>query len=162
MFKKLTSRTDFGFGEKQYQSDQFASRNNKIKHLSVEESANFLFSTNFRWILTYKYAEKENQVSESEQLFFTLISSEITYNVTNKGVLNWKVSFVKNVFNGNQNQSIAFEMMDGLSDGINFLTSLNIQTNIGQNLQLNANYEGRLSETSKMIHTGNISLRAYF
>lgn len=162
LFKKLTSRTDFGFGEKQYQSDQFASRNNKIKHLSVEESANFLFSTNFRWILTYKYAEKENQVSESEQLFFTLISSEITYNVTNKGVLNWKVSFVKNVFNGNQNQSIAFEMMDGLSDGINFLTSLNIQTNIGQNLQLNANYEGRLSETSKMIHTGNISLRAYF
>ena len=122
----------------------------------------FRSSSNFRWILTYKYAEKENQVSESEQLFFTLISSEITYNVTNKGVLNWKVSFVKNVFNGNQNQSIAFEMMDGLSDGINFLTSLNIQTNIGQNLQLNANYEGRLSETSKMIHTGNISLRAYF
>ncbi len=161
-FKKITSKTDIGIGEKQYFSDQFSVRNNKIKHHSLDQSSNILFSNNFRWVLGYKYSEKKNETNQMEKLFSTTISSELSYNITNKGILNWKVSLIKNDFHGNPNQSIAFEMMEGLVDGVNFITSINIQTNLGQNLQLNGNYEARFSETSKIIHTGNITLRAYF
>lgn len=162
LFKKVTSRTDFAYGEKQYLSDQFSNRNNIINHISLDQSANIIFTNNLRWILGYKYLERKNILPQFEKLFSTVVSSELNINIPNKGILNWKLSMVKNTFNGDQNQAVAFEMMEGLSDGLNFLSSLNMQTNLGQNLQLNANYEIRYTQTSKMVHVGNITLRAYF
>jgi len=37
-----------------------------------------------------------------------------------------------------------------------------LQKNLTQFLDINVNYQGRNSETSKTIHTGSVQLRAYF
>lgn len=161
--KKITSKTDAGIGNKQYTSDQFSTKNNSINQKSIEESISFLLSDNFRLILLYKYVEKQNIKSlNREQLYSTISSSEITWNIPSKGVLNWKISLIKNQYTDLQNTSLAFEMLEGLNVGLNFVTTLSLQSNIGKNLQLQFNYEGRASETSQMVHIGNITLRAYF
>lgn len=162
-FKKITSKTDVGYSERNYTSDQFSSKNNNIIQKSIEQSFTLLFSNNFRCILSYKYTEKTNQKSPNfERLFSTISSSEITYNMNSKANINWKQSLINNNYNGSENSSLAFEMLEGLNKGLNYISNLSFQANIGQNLQLQSNYELRVSKTSKPVHVGNITLRAYF
>jgi hypothetical protein len=48
------------------------------------------------------------------------------------------------------------------TNGSKYNLRLLLQENITQFLDINFNYQGRKSETSQAIHTGNIQLRAYF
>lgn len=161
--KIITSKTDVGISKKNYSSDQFSSKNNHIIQHSVEQSISLVFSNNLRCIIVYKYIEKKNDKSPNyEKLYSTISSTEITYNINSKTNINWKQSFIKNIFNGQENSSLAFEMLEGLNKGLNYISTLALQTNLGQNLQLQSNYEIRISNTSKAIHIGNITLRAYF
>jgi hypothetical protein len=53
-------------------------------------------------------------------------------------------------------------MLEGLQPGKNFTWSLLAQKKLTKFLDLNFNYFGRKTETSKTIHTGTIQLKAYF
>ena len=53
-------------------------------------------------------------------------------------------------------------MLEGLQPGKNQTWRLLLQKNLTQYLDININYQGRNSETSKTIHTGNVQLRAFF
>ena len=88
--------------------------------------------------------------------------AEIKYNVLNKGSLNAKVNFIQIAFDGAQNTSLAFEMLDALKIGKNITWGLTYQRNLSNNLQLSLTYDGRQSEGSKTIHTGGAQVRAYF
>ena len=99
---------------------------------------------------------------EREQLFANLLSAEATLNVVSKAMINFKTSYVKNVISNSSNQSLVFEMLEGLNEGHNFILNLAIQSAIGENMQLSFSYEGRKSLTSRFIHIGNVSVRAYF
>jgi len=63
---------------------------------------------------------------------------------------------------GNENSAVAFQMLEGLQPGTNYTWNLNFQRKITSYLDINLNYLGRKSETSKAIHTGTIQLRASF
>ncbi len=53
-------------------------------------------------------------------------------------------------------------MLEGLQPGDNFTWRLLAQKKLTKFLDLNLNYFGRQTETSKAIHTGNLQLKAYF
>jgi hypothetical protein len=53
-------------------------------------------------------------------------------------------------------------MLEGLQAVQNLTWKLLLQKNLTQFLDININYQGRKSETSQTIHTGNLQLRAYF
>ncbi len=53
-------------------------------------------------------------------------------------------------------------MLEGLQPGKNQTWRLLLQKNLTQFLDLNINYQGRNSESSKIIHSGNVQLRAFF
>jgi hypothetical protein len=53
-------------------------------------------------------------------------------------------------------------MLEGLQAGQNLTWRLLLQKNLTQFLDINLNYQGRKSQSSQTIHTGNIQLRAYF
>ena len=67
-----------------------------------------------------------------------------------------------NAFIGNEVSPVAFQILEGLQPGKNTTWRLLIQKNLTQYLDINLNYQGRKSETSQTIHTGNVQLRAYF
>ena len=76
--------------------------------------------------------------------------------------MNGEISFYQNKFKGNEFSSVGFQMLEGLQAGQNLTWKLLLQKNLTQFLDMNLNYQGRKSESSKSIHTGNIQLRAYF
>jgi hypothetical protein len=58
--------------------------------------------------------------------------------------------------------SVIVQMLEGLQPGKNFTWSLLAQKKLTKFLDLNLNYFGRKTETSKTIHTGTVQLKAYF
>ncbi|MFT5673342.1 MAG: hypothetical protein ACI9JT_001989, partial [Polaribacter sp.] len=60
------------------------------------------------------------------------------------------------------NTPVAYQMLEGLQAGKNYTWNLLLNRKLNSFLNLNLNYLGRKSENSKIIHTGNIQLRALF
>ena len=78
----------------------------------------------------------------------------------------WKLTvngkYIKIKYNAETNTSLAYTMLDGLLPGNNVTWEVNFQNNLGKNLRLNLLYQGQKSESSKVLHTGNIQLSAFF
>jgi hypothetical protein len=68
----------------------------------------------------------------------------------------------QNKFEGETSSPVAFQMLEGLQAGQNMTWRLLLQKNLTEFLDININYQGRKSEMSQTIHTGNVQLRAYF
>jgi hypothetical protein len=88
--------------------------------------------------------------------------TSFNYASEKKLTMNGEFSMYENSFVGSSLTPVAYEMLEGLQPGSNITWRLLIQKNINDYLDINLNYQGRKSESSIAIHTGNIQLRAYF
>ncbi|EIA09300.1 hypothetical protein [Flavobacterium frigoris] len=143
-------------------SENFAEKNYTLKGYQLAPKISYLFSKNTSWDLFYELQNKENKIGEFETLLQNRFGTSFTYAGENKLTMNGEVSFYQNKFNGNEYSSVGFQMLEGLQTGQNITWRILLQKNITQFLDINLNYQGRKSESSQTIHTGNIQLRAYF
>mgnify|MGYP001426826536 CR=1 FL=1 len=72
------------------------------------------------------------------------------------------IKYVNIKFDGSENSLLNYELMEGLSVGSNFVWTLNYRQILKNNLQINMQYSGRTSATSKVKHIGNLGVTAYF
>ncbi len=142
--------------------ESYAARNYKIEGYQLAPKIAYLFSKNASWDVFYEYQIKENQLIGSEKLDQSRFGTSFTYSGESKFTMNGEFSLYENDFVGDRNTPAAFTILEGLLPGKNLAWRLLIQKNLTEYLDINVNYEGRKSETSKAIHTGNIQLRAYF
>jgi hypothetical protein len=156
----------FAFSEKtvktEAQVENFASRNYKIVAYQLAPKISYLFTQNASWDVFYEFQSKKNNIGEFETLNQTRIGTSFTYASDKKLTMNGEFSMYENKFEGNASSPVAFQMLEGLQPGQNLTWRLLIQKNLTQFLDINVNYQGRKSETSQTIHTGNVQLRAYF
>ena len=156
----------FGFFAKTIQtaieSENFPEKNFDISGYQLAPKISYLFSKNTSWDIFYELQKKENQIGVSETLLQNRFGTAFSYSGTKKFTMNGEVSFYQNKFDGNEFSSVGFQMLEGLQTGQNLTWRLLVQKNITQFLDINFNYQGRKSETSQAIHTGNVQLRAYF
>ena len=110
----------------------------------------------------YEIQNKENTIGNFETLMQNRWGTSFSYANSKEITMNGEISFYQNEFNGNEFSSVGFQMMEGLQTGQNITWRLLLQKNITEFLDINLNYQGRKSESSRTIHTGNIQLRAYF
>jgi hypothetical protein len=143
-------------------SENFPNRNFEIESYQIEPKIGYLFSKNANLDIFYEYQQKENQIGAFETLTQTRLGTSFTFNSEKGFSLNGEFSMYKNSFNGNALSAVGFQMLEGLQPGKNQTWRLLLQKNLTQYLDINVNYQGRNSETSKAIHTGNIQLRAFF
>ncbi|MFV8342802.1 hypothetical protein [Flavobacterium sp. XS2P39] len=143
-------------------SENYPEKNYRIDGYSLIPKISYLFSKNTSWDLFYELQNKENKIGNSESLLQNRLGTSFSYAGEKKITLNGEVSFYQNKFTGNEFSSIGFQMLEGLQTGQNMTWRLLLQKNITQFLDINLNYQGRKSESSQTIHTGNIQLRAYF
>ena len=122
----------------------------------------YIFSRNASWDLFYEYRSKENLITGREQLSQQRLGTSFSYASEKSFTANGEFSFYKNDFTGNALSPAAYQMLEGLLPGQNLTWRLLLQKNLTQYLDVNVNYQGRKSETSKAIHTGSVQLRAYF
>ncbi|MDN3676009.1 hypothetical protein QWY90_01635 [Flavobacterium paronense] len=122
----------------------------------------YLFNKNASWDIFYEYQNKKNQIGNSEKLVQNRFGTSFSYASEKKVTMNGEFSLYQNKFDGDAQSAVAFQMLEGLQPGKNMTWRLLLQKNLTQFLDININYQGRKTETSQTIHTGNVQLRAYF
>lgn len=143
-------------------SENFPEKNYDLTGYQLAPKISYLFSKNTSWDLFYELQNKENQNGKLETLLQNRLGTSFSYASNKKVTLNGEISFYQNKFTGNEFSSVGFQMLEGLQTGQNFTWRFLIQKNLTQFLDINVNYQGRKSESSQTIHTGNVQLRAYF
>ena len=143
-------------------SENYSSKNYKVNGYQLNPKISYLFNKNASWDIFYEYQNKENQIGNSEILLQNRFGTSFSYASEKKVTMNGEFSLYQNKFEGDAQSAVAFQMLEGLQPGKNLTWRLLLQKNLTQFLDININYQGRKTETSQTIHTGNIQLRAYF
>ncbi len=151
-----------GINENTSKSFSYDNRNYQINSFNAFPKLSYLHSKNSRLEAFYKYKNKENKMAAYESLQMHVFGANFQYSNKRKFSINANLNLYFYEFEGNTNSPAAFQMLEGLQPGTNFTWLLNLQKRLTSYLDLNLNYFGRKSETSKTIHTGNIQLRASF
>ena len=143
-------------------SENYASRNFEIKGFQLAPKISYLFTKNASLDVFYEFQDKKNTIGNLETLKQSRFGTSFSYANSKSFSTNGEISLFNNNFVGDQLSPVAFQMLEGLQAGKNLTWRLLLQKNLTQYLDININYQGRKSETSKTIHTGNIQLRAFF
>lgn len=155
-----------GFGGKTITSsalsENYGAKNFELTGYQLAPKISYLFSRNTSWDLFYEYQFKENHLGELETLKQQRLGTSFTYASEKQFTMNGEFSLYENKFIGNELSPVAYQMLEGLQPGENLTWRLLLQKNLTQFLDINVNYQGRKSETSKAIHTGSVQLRAFF
>jgi len=144
------------------ENENFVARNYKLDQIRFEPKLSYIFNDNARFDVFYQYTTKDNTIGNMESLSQNNFGLSFTYNNAQKIALTGEVNYFKNEFEGNSNSPVAYQILEGLQPGNNFTWSLLAQKKLTKFLDLNLNYFGRKTETSKTIHTGTVQLKAYF
>src|SRR5690606_27892123 len=143
-------------------SKNYDTRNFSIETYNLHPKLSYLFSKNTSLDVFYEFQNKENTIGSLESLVQHRVGISFLLS-GNKGFTSTgEFSLYENDFTGNPLSPVAYQMLEGLQAGKNYTWRLLLQKNLTQYLDLNLNYEGRKSETSKTIHTGSVQLRAFF
>ena len=143
-------------------SENYAARNFNLNTSEIIPKISYLFTKNASLDLFYEYKNKKNIIGELENLKQTQFGTSFSISNNKKFSTNGEFSLIDNQFIGNELSPVAFQMLEGLQPGKNLTWRFVLQKNLTQYLDININYQGRKSETSKTIHTGNVQLRAFF
>jgi hypothetical protein len=143
-------------------SENYSSKNYEVDAYQVNPKISYLFNKNASWDIFYEYQNKLNQIGNSEKLVQNRFGTSFSYASEKKFTANGEFSLYQNNFVGDALSPVAFQMLEGLQPGKNMTWRLLLQKNLTQFLDINVNYQGRKTETSQTIHTGNVQLRAYF
>ena len=143
-------------------SGNIGARNYKLQGYQISPKVSYLFSKNANVDIFFDYQYKENRLGSLEMLAQKRFGTSFTYASDKQFTANGEISFYDNLFTGNMFSPVAYQMLEGLQPGKNMTWRLLVQKNLTQFLDINVNYQGRKSETTKAIHTGSVQLRAYF
>lgn len=165
----LTLNLDGEAGRKQNYSPFLRNRNFDLEFYTVEPK--FIIQPGTKWRITLSYAFKQKYNLRKTELGQTVggekaqihqASLEGNFNILQKGLISGKISALQIAYNGVTNSALGFEMIEALAPGLNGTWNLNIQYNLGQNLQLTVNYDGRAGKNFKPVHIGGMQVRAFF
>lgn len=148
--------------EVESRSNTYFNRNYLLNNIEINPKVSFLYKKNARLELFYSYKNKENQINYFDSLQMHVLGANIQYSNLRKFSVNANFSWISNKFEGNQNTPVAYQMLEGLQPGNNMTWSLSLQKRLTSFLDININYFGRNSDSSKTIHTGTVQLRASF
>lgn len=163
VLKTFTIKTSGELGQKKSGADYTSGRDYEINYHKIEPELIYQPNTTFRISLNGRYEDKKNIPDfGGESAYIGDVGIAVKWNQLEKGSLTGEVKFVNITYNGSQNNSLAYEMLESLKPGKNFTWQLNYQWTISKNLQVNIQYNGRKSEDNKAIHAGGVEVRAFF
>ncbi len=150
-------------GTRESLSDVISGRNYFLDIIQTKPTFSYQPNTAFRLSLSGTYTNKQNTEQfggETAELYdFGL---ETRFSKVEAGTMFAQINYISISYDGAANNSLTYEMLDGLQNGENITWGAGVQRNIGRNLQLSLSYNGRKSEEIKAIHTGSVQVRAFF
>ena len=143
-------------------SENFSLKNYDLDQVLLAPKLSYLLDDNKRFDVFYQFQKKNNQIQNQEVLQQHNLGASATFNQNQSAAITAEFNYFSNTFSGEANSPVAYQMMEGLQPGTNFTWSLIAQKKLTKYLDLNLNYFGRKTQTSRTIHTGTIQLKAYF
>lgn len=135
-------------------------RNYDIIGNSAEPRFTYSKGTNFRGQVSYKWDQRKNAGPETSTSHS--INTEVKYNIVSNTSLTTKFTYNQISYNGPQNTTVAYIMLDGLLPGQNFLWTVDLTKRLTSFLELNLQYEGRKAGSSGVVNIGRAQIRALF
>ena len=163
--KKITVRNKSEISSKSRLSEVSMDNNYEIKSFVFEPRIIFQKGSNFRTSINSAFKNKMNLDSiGGEKAEFRKIGIEMTYNLISKGRITGGLDYISTLFSGEQenNSPLLFDMLEGFQIGTNYTWKISYQRAFKNNFQINFLYEGRDSELSKIVHTGNMQVQLLF
>ena len=140
---------------------KFSNRNFNIETINAEPRLTFTSGTNYRLSTSYEFSQKKNKVIYGgERSVSNSLNIEGKYNAVNNTSLTGKLTYTNINFKGMTNTTVSYIMLDALLPGKNILWNIDLTKRLGNNLELNFEYEGRKPAETRTIHIGRASLRA--
>jgi hypothetical protein len=148
-------------GTRTIASDFLTGRNYSIEYLTVKPKLSWQPDNTRRFALVGEWSDKRNtQGAETAEVLSYGI--EFNWNSLEKGLFQGGVNFFNIRYDGAANNSLSFDMLEGLNPGFNVTWNVGLQRTLGKSLQLNITYNGRKPEDVRTIHAGGVQLRAFF
>lgn len=111
--------------------------------------------------LTYSYEHKNNHLGV-EKLHVQDIGLLFDCRMAKRGILSASCKYVLISGTVGDNGSVSYQMLNGMAVGNNAVWDASYQLSLTEFLQLSILYEGRVSQGHKVVHTGNLTLKAQF
>ena len=147
-------------GTKEVKADYTTGRNFFLNYHQLKPMVSYQPSTTTRFTLETRFSNK-NAIS-GEYAYVKEVTLRSKYNQPEKGSLQASFSLLQIDFQGNASSAVGFELLEALKPGNNATWNVGYQRNVSKKLQISIQYTGRKSESSRMIHTGGMEVRAYF
>ncbi len=161
--RSFTFNTVYVRATKNNRSEFFSTRDYSLRSEEIEPKITFQPNTTYRITIAYRWMNKTNDpFYGGEKALSQRIGTEIKYNSVTQGSISVKVNYINIQYNGEANNSLSYEMLEGLKTGQNMNWNVSLQRNLSTRMQLSLSYDGRKSEDADAIHTGNVQVRAYF
>ncbi len=161
IIETLTLQPLLYWGKKNYESEYFKTKNYSIAESFGESMLQWQPNTKFRLSMTYSYLEKKNSLGGE----FSIIQSagpELKINAPGKGTVTAGFLAIHTLFTGVKNSQVRYEMLDGYMPGVNYRWNANVSHNLNEFLRLTFIYNGRAGSGMEAIHTGQLSIVAFF
>jgi len=144
-------------------SEAFESREYLLEGAVLEPSIRYQRASNLNLEFSYRFRQLGNQMGLMEKGVENSLNFRARYNVLSKRSISGRFSFIDYQYGDfPTNTAVAFQILDGLQPGNNFVWELNFRNQFANNVQLNVSYNGKKSEDSRIIHVGRMELRAVF
>lgn len=144
-------------------SEAFISRNYRYDFVTVEPELLYQSGRKFRINIKYSYSGKGNEPElGGETATIHQISFDSRYNVVSKSSITFRFSFAGIDFEGDDTTPLAYNMLNGLRDGNNFLWNLTFERRLAKFIQLSLSYDGKQAGQNKVVHLGRAQIRAIF
>ena len=148
--------------DKQNRSGNFESRNFGIIGYTNRYALSYQPGNTFTLTGSYQVSSEQSSGEVSNLLVSQNTGLELNYNLAQTVALLLETNYIFNGFEGQENSPAGFEMLQALRPGNNATVNLSLQRTFLKNIVLSLTYGGRFSNSVNAIHTGNVSVKAFF
>ncbi|GAB4135287.1 MAG: hypothetical protein OHK0045_23810 [Raineya sp.] len=160
--KKWTSNSQIKYNSIQNESDFLLNRNFWIENWGLQPQIIFQPSPNLRVSIANLQSQKKN-LQGVESLYQQEWSTELRWSKPSLFVISAQIRLLDLRFIGETNSPVAYEMLEALQVGKNWVWTATYQQRLGNGLQINLTYNGRkMPLTPNIIHFGQIQAGVLF
>lgn len=156
---------DLRIGRRQLSAENFPERNYEIPYIQVNPKFNVQWNRKIRVTAGYTYKDSRNLLVNGEvnsRVIQHRLGVDSRVNLGQRNNIFVKAELIRLNQIGIPPAAAAFEMKEGLEEGINGIWQAFFTWYVLQNVEFSITYDGRASAGTPVIHTGRVQIRAFF
>lgn len=157
----LFLQAEYAYSSLLNESEFMFNRNYRIVDHKVVGKIQLQFQHKYMGGVSYSYETKNNHIGK-EKISVQNVGLSFDCRMARRGALLASCKYVLIKGEMGNNGSVSYQMLNGLAMGNNAVWNLSYQLSVTEFLQLSLMYEGRVSQGHKVVHTGNLTLKAQF